>query len=557
MPVLPIGESDFRNLRRQNFVYVDKTAWIREILLGGAVATLFTRPRRFGKTLNLSSLRYFVEPADENREDLFSGLEVWESEAARAHFQRHPVIWVSLKDAKGAEWTTVRGHIAARLAEEFGRHRALRDALPADERECFDAVLARTTDDALLGSSLRDLSRWLHQAHGTGVVVLIDEYDTPIHSGYAGGFFPEAVGLLRSLLSGALKDNPVLHRGVLTGVLRVAKENLSSGLNNLSVFGVLDEDHATAFGFTEAEVARLAALVDGGASLGELRDWYNGYQLGGQAIYNPWSILSCLARPGGGPQPYWVSTSSNELLTDVLLHGGEELAHDVEGLLVGEERTRPIYDTFDLRALRRNPDATWSLLVHAGYLTAVESVRTRDTYEARLRIPNREVRVAFARVAADWLSSAAGGGARVERLTRAMLEGDAEAFEDLLSALVLRALSFHDVGGDTPEAVYQAFALGLLVQMEPRWRVRSNPESGHGRADLLITPSEPGRPGAVLELKRVRSDRGETTEAALDSAERQIRDRRYAEELRAAGASPVRAWAVVFDGKRVHARLLH
>jgi len=552
----PIGHSDFRNLRRAGATYVDKTALIAELLESPTQVLLFPRPRRFGKTLNLSTIRYFLERTDDDRSDLFEGLAVWESDEARRHFQRYPVVFLTFKDVKADTFADCLEGIHREIAVEFERHASLIEAAAPTPREraCVSRVLDGSASKVDLWSSLRDLTALLGRGSDGPVVLLLDEYDTPIHAAYVHGYYDEAIGFFRNLLSGGLKDNPHLFRGVVTGILRVARESIFSGLNNLSVHSLLRQEYATAFGFTEAEVEHLVGLAGAEDHLDELRDWYDGYLFGGHVVYNPWSVLSYLASADRAPRAWWVSTSSNDLLRDLLTRGGLGGPEALETLLTGGGVERRVEENVVFRDLERRADAVWSLLLFSGYLKAAD-VRTKGQVRAVLSIPNREVLTIYRSTFKDWLQAGLGDATRVHRLLEALLSGDAPTFEELLEELLLTALSYHDTERRKAEATYHAFIVGLLVQLEPDYAVRSNREAGLGWADVLVCPRQPGRAGVVLELKSVDARRGETPDQALDAAQRQLREQDYAAELRARGADPVHELAAVFDGKRAWVRL--
>jgi hypothetical protein len=548
----PIGLSDFRELRRRGATYVDKSRLVADVVAAPASVLLLPRPRRFGKTLNLSMLRYFFERSDEDRSGLYEGLAVWGDEAARAHFARHPVVFLTFKDVKHATWAQCLASARQVLSAAYAEHRWLLDhpALHDDERRQFGDVLEGRAEPAVVESALRDLTAWLARATGESVVLLVDEYDTPIHAGFTHDYYDEAIGFFRNFLSGGLKDNPHLFKGVVTGILRLAKESIFSGLNNLAVHSLLSVRFATDFGFTPDEVQTLARLAGAENRLEDVRAWYDGYRFGGEVIYNPWSVLNFLANLDDGLRPYWAQTSANELVQRLLLRGGLDAA-DLETLLHGGTIDKPLDESLVLRDLDRRPEAVWSLLLFSGYLKA-ESLDGGLRPQVRLALPNREVESIFRTVFAEWMEAGLGGGNRVRATLRAMLDGEIEAFAHALSELVRWSLSFHDVAGHEPERVYQAFVVGLLVHLEPDYEVRSNRESGLGRCDVLVLPRSPGRPGAALELKSLGEN--ESPDRALEAALRQLRERDYAAELRARGAAPIRELAIVFDGKRAHVR---
>jgi hypothetical protein len=551
MPFKPaLGVSDFRALREQGADYVDKTAFVSRLLSETAQVVLFPRPRRFGKTLNLSTLRYFLEKRPEDLTRLFQDLAVWTDLEARAHFQRYPVLFLSFKDIRADSWESTFRGIRALLQDLCREHRYLLTAIApgSDEHVDLQHLLDGTASEEQCWLALKRLSVLLAHHHGEKVIILIDEYDTPIHSGFLRGFYDDVVRFFRNFFSAALKDNVVLYRGVLTGILRISRESLFSGLNNVIVHSVLSRDHATAFGFTEAEVATIVEAHAHPGRMDELKAWYDGYLFGGETIYNPWSILNFIQI--GEIQPYWVNTSSNDLIFDLLAKRGMGLSSDMEQLLAGGAIDARIDEGLVLRDIEQRADALWSFLLFTGYLKPLELRRTEVGLEAALAIPNREVMQAFRDVFYLWMSRGLTDRASVEALCRALLRGEAEEVEALLEKLLLTTMSFQDPAGREPEKLYHGFILGLLVQLEGRYEVRSNRESGFGRADVLVRPRKAGEPGVVIELKVPRWRRGETPEQALVAAARQVRERRYAEELRAAGASPVHELCAVFDGKR-------
>ncbi len=549
----PLGFSDFLDLRRAGVTYVDKTAFVTDLLESTSKVLLLPRPRRFGKTLNLSTLRYFLERRDEDRSDLFEGLAVWDSGEARRHFQRYPVVSLTFKDVKAETFDDCLEAVRTELAIEFERHGPLLEAAArtARQRSYVERILDGSASKVALWSALRELTALLGEASGGPVVLLVDEYDTPIHAGYVHGYYDEVVGFFRNFLSGGLKDNRHLLRGVVTGILRVARESIFSGLNNLVVHSLLSRRYATAFGFTEAEVAQLADLAGARDRLGDLREWYDGYVFGGEVVYNPWSVLSFLANPDDGCSPYWVSTSSNDLLRDLLTRGGLGDPGHLETLLSGGGVERCVEENIVFRDLERQTDAVWSLLLFSGYLKAAD-VRRGEEVRAVLSIPNREVHAVYRTTFVSWLKGRLGGPTAVSELFSALLSGDAHALGRYLTGLLRDTMSYFDLGGPQPERVYHAFIAGLLVHLGEEYEVRSNRESGYGRYDVMALPRTPGRPGVVLELKV--PDEDEAVDAALDAALRQLAEREYAAELRARGADPVHELAAVFDGKRAHVR---
>ena len=553
----PIGVSDFRKVREGGLAYVDKTALIGDVLQAGAEVLLFPRPRRFGKTLNLSMLRYFFEKTAEDRSALFAGLSISSSETARAHFQRHPVIYLTLKDVKPATWDDCVARMADVLSELFVAHRyVIESGRPnAEDAELYAAVLHRRAGEAQLAGALRFLSRVLAEHHGERVVILLDEYDTPIHAGFTRGFYDEVVTFFRDFLSGGFKDSVHLFKGVLTGILRVAKESLFSGLNNIEVYSILRSESSTAFGFTEPEVRGLVDAAGEPGLLDGVRAFYNGYLFGGTDIYNPWSVLSYLSREHKELLPYWIDTSGNELVRELLLAGSTGVRAELETLLSGGTIDKPIEENIVLRDLSLDPGAVWSFLLFTGYLKPVELRLADGRRRARLAVPNLEVAVALRKMAEAWLATQVGGSEALDALLAALLRGDAPVVERHLTRLLLVNLSYFDTAYPEPERFYHGLVVGLLAGLGSSHDVRSNRESGLGRCDVLVLPRKAGEPGVVLELKSIDPRAGGTIDRTIRAALRQIRARDYAAQLRARGASPIHEMAAVFAGKRVHVRL--
>jgi hypothetical protein len=552
----PIGISDFRNVREDGFYYVDKSALIEDVLTESAQVLLAPRPRRFGKTLNLSMLRYFFEKSAEDRRPLFAGLAVASSATAWAHFQRYPVVFMTFKDVKPTSWEDCLAGMANVLARTYQEHSYLltEGNLDPANLKIFTAICERRATKSELTIALELLSRLLAKHHGEKVVILIDEYDTPIHAGYTHKYYDEVVAFFRDFLSGGLKDNVDLFKGVLTGILRVAKESLFSGLNNISVYSILRTQLATAFGFTEAEVRSLASATGQAESLDGIRAYYNGYLFGGQAIYNPWSVLSFLDRGDNVFRPYWIETSSNDLVRELLLSGSRGVAAELETLIAGGTLDKRLDESIVLRDIASRSDAVWSFLLFTGYLKAVLVAHVEGRQWGKLAVPNAEVGLALADMAQTWFESQTGGSDQLKSLLDALLRGDAPVVERHLGHLVKVNLSYFDTAAPEPERFYHGLTVGLLAGLAPRYEVRSNRESGFGRCDVMVLPKAAGQPGVVLELKLVATEAGETREKAFASALRQLRERDYAAELRERGATPIHQMAAVFEGKRVFVR---
>ena len=552
----PIGLSDFRSVREGGFFYVDKTSLIEDVIAEGAQVLLVPRPRRFGKTLNLSMLRCFFEKSPGDARALFAGLTIDSSASVWAHFQRYPVIFMTFKDVKPRSWEDCLAGIANVLARTYEEHRYLltEGNLAAEDARFFTAVLDRRAAKSDLVISLQLLSRLLAKHHGEKVVILLDEYDSPIHAGYTNKYHDDVISFFRDFLSGGLKDNADLFKGVLTGILRVARESLFSGLNNIRVYGILQPKLMTAFGFTESEVRGLLEAAGQPAALEGVRAYYNGYLFGGEAIYNPWSVLCFLDSGDGVFRPYWIDTSSNDLVRELLLTGPEGAQAGFETLLAEGTLDRRIDENIVLRDLGSRPDAIWSFLLFTGYLKAVEVSMIDGRQWCKLAVPNTEVAIALADMAQAWIEAQTGGFDALQSFLDALLRGEAVVVERHLGHMLKVNLSFFDTASPEPERFYHGLVVGLLAGLAPRYEVRSNWESGYGRCDVMILPKTAGQPGVVLELKRVDTESGETKEKAFSAAFRQIRERDYPAELRERGAAPIHVLAAIFDGKRVFVR---
>lgn len=580
----PIGKSDFTSVRQGNYHYVDKSLFIEQIIQDSAEVLLFPRPRRFGKTLNLSMLKAFVEKPKllqeakettiEEKKNLFSGLAIEKSKEVWDHFGKYPVIFITLKDIKSDTFAESYRSIVEIVAALYEEHRYLLDSsvLSQEQKQVYEDILSRKANDAQYGRSLLELSKSLHAYHQEKVIILIDEYDSLLHSGHVHDYYQNAVSFCRLLFSSCLKDNPHLFKGVLTGILRIARESIFSDLNNLSVYSFLSPEFATSFGFTEEEVLKLIVTytkkVDHPQLLSDIKSWYNGYLFGEQyEIYNPWSVLSFLQYKK--LKAYWVNTSSHDLIKKTLFNSGISTQEDIETLLQGGEIDKPLEENLVLREL--NADSIWSLLLFSGYLKATAQYSKDDLPYGKLAIPNREVRTAFLSLSKSWFRQKLGPSRTVESLIKSLFLGDAEKVEDFLSYLMKVSMSYLDVKPEKaisqqtlveektdPEHVYHAFFLGMLVNLGDNYNVRSNRESGYGRPDMMLIPKHKGNKGVVMEFKILKKD--QTLQKAFEEAWEQMEEKEYKVELQEQGVNSIIEYVVVFSGKQAFVRsqrLLH
>ena len=553
----PQGISDFRALCEGGYYYVDKSHFITELTALPAAILLIPRPRRFGKTLNMTTLMSWFErlPAGGTYAHLLDGLNV-DLTPGKHHDKRGklPVIFLSFKDIKETSWEGTFEKISSLIQGEVIRLSPWWESLALHPaiREQLDELRSGSASPALLSNSLKLLTQALAESSGQLPLLLVDEYDTPIQAGVESSFFKEVVGFFRNFLTAGLKDNRFLWKGVLTGILRVSKENLFSGLNNITVFSLTDIEFATCFGLREGEVEKL--LSDAGLSerLEEVRDWYNGYLFGDERIYNPWSLISYVARPQQGCQPHWVNTASTALVGKAIADAEGILQRELEDLLNGGTIEKSIDDHISYYPEGIRPTDVWSFLLHTGYLTLAERPRPdrNGLPVAKLKIPNQEVYLAYRKLITEWIGTNLGGDTNALAMLQALATGNEPLFTRHFTRLVATVLSFHDVYPETTESFYHAFVTGMLVILSHTHYIRSNRESGFGRYDVMLEPHDKATyPGVIIEFKL--AAKTELLGEILESAHKQIIDKQYATELRDKGCARIIQWGIVFSGKDV------
>ncbi len=553
LPSLPVGNSNWAEVKA-GYWSADKTQFISGLLDRKSTVAVFTRPRRFGKTFAMRMLQSFFEKTEKSNACLFKGTKVWQKREHRAEQGKYPVIFITFKDAKREDWRLTRMKIAAAIRDEYDRHATAFTArgCPETAKSFYRRICVKqeTPDD--LDGALGVLAAALHSYHKERPVILIDEYDSPINYAATHGFGEEALQFFRNFLYGAMKDGEHCRLGVITGILRVAKEGVLSGLNNPKVYSVFDDAFSDCFGFTEEEVRGMLATFGHPEKIDEAKDWYDGYRFGGCEIYNPWSLLNYVD-DGFTPKPYWLSTSSNDLVGDVLSRLSPEMRDTVANLLEkkeGEATISPDLGPYGL--IQDNEEILWSLLVHTGYLKVTSGPDSNGT--ATIAFPNRELRRVFRD---DILArmKRQPSGQLVGRLTRALSSGDSERFRKSLEDFLSVSASYFDTA---KEDFFHGLLLGLMAALIESYEIRSNREEGDGRPDILMRP-RPGvtLPGVVLELKspkipaRASQKRiGTLLTSAAKQARKQIDEKRYAAEMEADGI-PVLKYGIGFSGKRV------
>lgn len=549
---LPIGISDYKRLIDEDYYYVDKTNFIRQIVEDGSLITMLPRPRRFGKTLNLSTLRYFFEKTEGDvYRPLFKGKSVERWKDFDKYQGKYPVIMVTLKDCKADTFEEVLLLLAHAMQAEYIRHGYLREHIrQEDYLDQFIRLQNRKATPDELAVSLSLLSELLTDYWGTSPLVLLDEYDTPIHVAYDKGYYDKMIGFMRNFMSAVFKDNTDIFRGVITGILRVSKESIFSGLNNIDVDTILEEPMCTSFGFTQEETDRMLDDYSMSNLKDEVKQWYDGYLFGNQTIYNPWSVLSFISK-GGVLAPYWVNTGSDVLLRHLLAEGPSQIRDGVEALIQGDPVRSIINDKLAFPDLLAKPANIWSFMLFSGYLKASDPVLTpEDLIEYTLQVPNREVKTVFRTIIQSWIDNGPVKNDRLERMLQALDENNMPIFQRLLNDFVVNTLSYYDTSGRDPEKVYQAFLLGMLVS-SGAYEVSSNRESGLGRYDILMRPRNIQKRGVIMELKLYDPMFDKSVDDVLDSALQQIEGKQYEATLRAAGVADILKMAITFDGKRV------
>ena len=548
-----IGVQSFVDLRERGYFLVDKTSFIADWWHSADQVTFIHRPRRFGKTLNMDMVECFFSNRYASRTDLFNGLDVWNDAGLRCEQGTWPVVSLSFSAAKGASAEAVVRRMCEQIARAWRQHRDDIDADSLGDQE-RDLLEGRTpfVDPMVAPNSLTRLCELLEKSTGKRCIVLLDEYDTPLHEAWVGGFWHEVSEFVRAFFNSSFKSNPSMERALLTGITRVARESIFSDLNNPKVVSATSSEYATSFGFTQDEV--FAAMEEFGLhERDQVKDWYDGFTFGGVTdIYNPWSITNYL--DSGRFAPYWANTSGNALISKIVREGDADLKSDFEALLSGGSVEKRFDEQVSFDELGRRPGAVWGLLVAGGYLR-IEAAGPAHADGSILKITNHEVALSFDGMVRGWFDVVS---SRYNAFVRALLAGDLDAMNVYMNDVALDTFSTFDTGkrasGLEPERFYHGFVLGLLVELRGRYLICSNRESGFGRYDVLLEPVDPkADDGIVLEFKVHNPRKEATLEDTVSAAKQQIVDKRYASDLEAKGLAPERihAYGFAFEGKRV------
>ena len=552
--MLPVGYENFADIRQQGFYYVDKTALIEQLLSNKGMVNLFTRPRRFGKTLTMSMLRYFFEIGTDAK--LFDGLYIAKNKKlCEAYLGKYPVISISIKDVDGFSFDKAMYSLVEVIANEAGRFLYLLDSdkLTAEDKDQYRAMISvrdglYTMDAKILESSLKKLSELLYKHYEKKVIILIDEYDVPLSKAFNNGYYKEMVGLIRALFGKALKTNDALFMAVLTGCLRISKESIFTGLNNFKVLSILDNSFDEQFGFTEPEVKELLTAYKLKEKLPEIKEWYDGYRFGSADIYCPWDVINHVDRlrvnSASRAQSYWINTSSNELVKRFIDKADKTTRDEIEQLVAGEaiEKNLRLELTYD--EIDNSINNLWSVLFTTGYLTQTGMT---DDGAYKLVIPNREIREVYKLQIQEWFKQKlTAGREQIVSFWQAFAEGDAEAVEKQLNKMLSNTISIFDTKEPSAERFYHAFLAGILTS-NAEWGVLSNREAGNGFADIIVTLDDPDA-GVVVEIKK--ADRLAELDGACQRALAQIHDRGYGDYLLNEGREDILAYGIAFWKKR-------
>lgn len=540
---LPIGVSDFK-LATTGYYYVDKTLMIRDFLDKKPMVSLFTRPRRFGKTLNMDMLRVFFEKTNEDTSVYFKDKQIWQcGDYYTKHQGQYPVIFLTFKDVKSMTWEETFQKIRRLISLEFIRHNELETSsvLTAYEKEQYHLLAGDSGDEVDCQMGLQLLSLLLHKHYGRECIIIIDEYDTPIQQGHTCNFYPEIVNFMRNFFSGGLKDNPHLAFGFLTGILRVAKESIFSGMNNLKTYSILDDGYSSYFGFTEKEVKDMLRYYGKDDKYNELSEWYDGYRFGNTEIFNPWSVINYIS-DNCFPKTFWQSTGSNEIIGEIIQAATPEITKDLYKLLCGEKIAAYIDTSVIYPEVQNNPYSIYSFLLVAGYLKVANIYPQSDgNFMCDVAIPNKEITFVYEKEVLNRTNQ----NSLAISISQAIFSKDTQKLQALLEDFMVKSISSIDGAN---EGFYHGMMLGLCAILGNRYKIRSNRESGLGRFDIQLMPLTKGMPGFIFEFKHTKDEHTDLS-ALADSALQQIETKKYDTELRDNGVNSIIRIGIAFRGK--------
>ena len=550
MRPIGVGTADFKLIKNQNGFLIDKSLLIDDIIASLSEVFLFPRPRRFGKSLNISMLKYFFEKTEKSNLSLFTELKVAQYPHLMAHQGQYPVIDLSFKDVKHVtNWVAMYKKFQDILSSEYDKHKYLSDFLTGKNKDYFNAI-SQLEDTVDYSQAILKLSQFLSEYHQQKVVLLIDEYDTPLNDAYLSGLLTEARAYISGLYGAALKGNNYLFKAVLTGIYRISKESIFSGLNNLKVCSILDNLGINQFGFTEAEMEAIFTEYQfTEEQKNECTSWYNGYIWGDNqtVIYNPWSIVNYISG-SKRLKPYWVNTSANDLIKEMINNCSIESKKDFEVLLQGGAVFKPIIEDVVFDHLIDNENVLWSFFFFSGYLKIIKQYQIDDKLYGDFQIVNRELKSIFKDSVDYWFNKSQTKG-KFDVILENLVKNNLIDFSKYFREFIEKVTSYYDFADKEPERVYHALVLGMMVNLQSKYRITSNRESGFGRYDIMLHPLQENLPAYIFEFKKFDSDDEETIQATLDNALLQIKTRNYAATLQQEGFQNIQLIAIAFKGK--------
>lgn len=557
---LPIGIDDFAKLRNDGYYYVDKSLFIKELLDKKGAVNLFTRPRRFGKSLNMSMLQCFFENTGDAAQNsrntmLFQGLKIMDAGSLYTdHMGQYPVINLTLKSAKQPTWDLSYGCLKEEIGKEYRRHQELLEILelPEEKRRYFDTMNQQGSLQDYI-TSLNFLSECLYKKYQSQVIILIDEYDVPLENAYFAGFYDQMVPFIRSILESSLKGNPNLAFAVMTGCLRITKESIFTGLNNLKMISILNASYDEYFGFTQNEVDQMLEFYQLTEKRQELCDWYDGYRFGNAEVYNPWSVTNHIEAlkidPNTFPRPYWANTSSNSIVRSLVERADTSVRAELEKLIAGQTIEKPVHEDITYDGIYDSENNLWNFLFFTGYLKMVSSRMEMETQYVAMAVPNHEIRYIYRNTISNWFYDKV-RTKDLSALYRAMLTGDVSEFEEELSVMLRMSISYMD----SKEAFYHGFVLGVLGKLED-YLIRSNREAGAGRLDIAVLPMDVKQTPVILELKVAGTFKD--MDNACDQALRQITGKQYYTDLIEEGYHDVYCYGIAFFRKQCRMKIMY
>ena len=550
-----IGESDFKILRIKKDYYIDKTKYIKDIIDNRSKVLLITRPRRFGKTLNMSMLRYYFDCTKKDSKELFKGLKIMEQEEKyTSKLGYYPCIYLTLKDAGLQSYELMIMQLRTLLMDIYYENRYLLEEaeMAPGERNIFNKILLAEANETEIINGIKMLSKIMSNYHNKPVMLFLDEYDVPLQNAYVEGYYEECIKFFKTFYGITFKDNPYLEKTILTGVSRVAKESIFSGANNFHVYTVLDDEFSDDFGITEKEMDKIIDDFEIQDQKEEIKKWYDGYTIGNtEGIYNPWSILNYLTDKK--LIPYWVNTSSNDLIK-LILKNSATVKEKIEQLLRDEEIEVPINLETVIVGIEKNEENIWGLLLGTGYLKVTEVVDLAHGIY-KVKIPNYEIKFLFQNIIREWFNDKVIGN-NLNTILKDLVTLNLKEFEKKFQVLVRQMFSFMDVGENTAENFYHAFVLGMLVGLKDSYYVKSNRESGFGRYDIMLEPKDKNGNSFVMEFKVLEDEEEKTIEDTIENAKKQIEERKYAEDLEERGYTKITKMVFAFKGKEVKMQVI-